>query len=196
MKKSKSSKLDKLDRFDMVISLTKQRSFQILIIVGLLYVLLVTIEIPFVFQTGFSTLSQEPLTRLPRLASEVDVQEKEAPSRPLNWVSKNSPSPTQFQHHLQLRTQSGIVSNLSFDAETFDPSGKDGSLELHKSAKLGNLGESSGRKSNQGKFKLTRQRSPRMCPNCVLLRFLYPGRNLWPVAWSWCCPVGLLWVLT
>ncbi|KAB2089840.1 hypothetical protein ERO13_A03G075800v2 [Gossypium hirsutum] len=136
MKKSKLSKLDRLDRFDMFISLAKQRSVQILFILGFLYLVLVTVEIPFVFRTRLNTLSQEPLTRVPRLASEVEFQYKEAPSRPLNWVSKNAPTPTQFHHQKQLKLQSTILSRLSFDAESFDPTAKDGSLELHKSAKV------------------------------------------------------------
>ncbi|MBA0552121.1 hypothetical protein Golob_022960 [Gossypium lobatum] len=136
MKKSKLLKLDRLDRFDMFISLAKQRSVQILFIVGFLYLVLVTVEIPFVFRTRLNTLSQEPLTRVPRLASEVEFQYKEAPSRPLNWVSENAPTPTQFQHQKQLKPQSTILSRLSFDAESFDPTAKDGSLELHKSAKV------------------------------------------------------------
>ncbi|MBA0851399.1 hypothetical protein Goshw_019178, partial [Gossypium schwendimanii] len=136
MKKSKLLKLDRLDRFDMFISLAKQRSVQILFIVGFLYLVLVTVEIPFVFRTRLNTLSQEPLTRVPRLASEVEFQYKEAPSRPLNWVSENAPTPTQFQHQKQLKPQSTILSRLSFDADSFDPTAKDGSLELHKSAKV------------------------------------------------------------
>ncbi len=38
----------KLEKFDLFMSLSKQRSIQILIGVGLLYVLLITLEIPFV----------------------------------------------------------------------------------------------------------------------------------------------------
>ena len=166
MKKSKSSKLDKLDRVDMFISLTKQRSIQILIIIGFLYIVLVTVEIPFVFQTGFSTLSQEPLTHLPILASEVDVQEKDAPNRPLNDVSKNSPSPTQFQHHRQLRNHSGVVSNLSFDAKTFDPTSKDGSLELHKSAKVAwELGRKLWEELESGKVNIDLIKKPKKAKN-------------------------------
>ncbi|KAL1090305.1 hypothetical protein V6Z11_D07G079100 [Gossypium hirsutum] len=121
----------------MFISLTKQRFVQILIIVGFLYIVLVSVEIPFVFLTGFSSLSQESLTRLPGLSREVNVQEKDSPIRPLNWVSKSSPPPVQFLHHRrQLKYQGGFISNLSFDAKTFDPTTKDRSLELHKSAKV------------------------------------------------------------
>ncbi|KAK6249903.1 hypothetical protein QUC31_007375 [Theobroma cacao] len=170
----KKSKLSKQDKFDIFISLSKQRSIQILFIVGFLYIVLVTVEIPFVFRTGFNTLSQEPLTRLPRLASQVDVQQKEAPSRPLSWVSKNSPSPTRFQHNQQLRTQSGIVSNLSFDDKTFDPSGKGGSLELHKSAKVAwELGRKLWEKLESGKVKIDLIKKPdngfELCPPSVYL---------------------------
>nr|KJB08378.1 hypothetical protein B456_001G079300 [Gossypium raimondii] len=121
----------------MFISLTKQQFVQILIIVGFLYIVLVSVEIPFVFLTGFSSLSQESLTRLPGLSREVNAQEKDSPIRPLNWVSKSSPPPVQFLHHRrQLKYQGGFISNLSFDAKTFDPTTKDRSLELHKSAKV------------------------------------------------------------
>ncbi|OMO77832.1 hypothetical protein CCACVL1_14793 [Corchorus capsularis] len=166
-------------------SLTKQRSVQILIVVGLLYIVLVTVEIPFVFQTGFSSLSQEPLTRLPRLASQADVQDKEAPTRPLNWVSKNSPSPTQLQHQPpQLTTNSLILSNLSFDAKTFNPSAKDGSLELHKSAKLAwELGRKLWQQLESGKLKIDSIKKPEngseLCPSSVSLsgsEFLARGK--------------------
>ncbi|KAK8344470.1 hypothetical protein V6Z12_A07G081100 [Gossypium hirsutum] len=121
----------------MFISLTKQRFVQILIIVGFLYIVLVSVEIPFVFLTEFGSLSQESFTRLPGLSREVNVQEKDSPIRPVNWVSKSSPPPAQFLHHRrQLKYQGRFISNLSFDAKTFDPTTKDRSLELHKSAKF------------------------------------------------------------
>ncbi|XWS48090.1 hypothetical protein CRYUN_Cryun13aG0043000 [Craigia yunnanensis] len=166
----------------MFISLIKQ--VQIMFIVGFLYIVLVTVEIPFVFQTGFSTLSQEPLTRLPGLASEVDSQEKDAPNRPLNWVSKNSPSPTQFQHHRQLRNQSGIVSNLSFDAKTFDPTSKDGSLELHNSAKVAwELGRKLWEELKSGKVNIDlikkAKNGSELCPHSISFsesKFLAHGK--------------------
>ncbi|KAE8732258.1 hypothetical protein F3Y22_tig00002237pilonHSYRG01178 [Hibiscus syriacus] len=112
---------------------------------------LASVEIPFVFRTGFSNLSQEQLTRLPRLATELDVQEQHAPTRPLNWVSKNAPSPT------QLSSRSRIVSNLYFDTKY--PGEKDGSLELHKSAK--------------NRFRKQAQKTQERNLSSVDLRFLY-----------------------
>lgn len=125
-------KLSKLDKFEAFVKFSKQRSVRILIGVGLLYLVLVTLEIPFVFSTGFGAVSLEPLTRSSRLASEVDFEQKEAPIRPQIWVSENSeaPSPSKL---FESKNQSKIISDLRFDAKTFDPYGS--VVELHKSAK-------------------------------------------------------------
>ncbi|KAJ8772146.1 hypothetical protein K2173_027323 [Erythroxylum novogranatense] len=130
MKRRKSE--TKLDRFDMFLSLTRQRSIQILIGVGLLYLLLVTLEIPFVFNTGLGSVSQEPLTRTFKLQSEENLQDKDAPSRPFLWVSQNSAEPTQS---LLYTSENVVQSNTILSALDFDPTIKDGSLELHKNAK-------------------------------------------------------------
>ncbi|KFK27991.1 hypothetical protein AALP_AA8G457400 [Arabis alpina] len=125
----------KLEKFDMFVSLTKQRSVQILMAVGFLYMLLITFEIPLVFKTGLSTLSQDPLTRPEKHNSQRELQEKQAPSRPLKsslvYQVPESEAPGQ-----SLRKRIQILSSLKFDPETFNPSSKDGSLELHKSAKV------------------------------------------------------------
>ncbi|KAI5329932.1 hypothetical protein L3X38_029329 [Prunus dulcis] len=114
----------KLDRFGTFFSLTRQRSVQILIAIGLLYLLLVTVEIPFVLRTGFSIISQDPLSRPSRLHSKEAVEEKDAPSRPLEQVSQNSYQPTQSRP-----SESNIVSGLVFDPKTFDS-------QLYKPAKV------------------------------------------------------------
>ena len=110
----------KLERFDMFVSLSRQRSIQVLIGVGLLYMVLVTLEIPFVFRSGLSVVSQESLSRSPRLESEEDLEEREAPTRPNILIS-----------------QSGykIVSGLGFDPKE-RWSGKGGDSELYKSARV------------------------------------------------------------
>lgn len=126
----RGGRIEKLDTF---VSLTRQRSIQILIGVGLLYLLLVTVEIPFVFKTGFSSVSQEFLTRPSRLESEEDLEEREAPSRPLEKVSLNAYQP--IPSHQLAQQKIRILSGLIFDNSTFDSRGKDGSLELYKSAK-------------------------------------------------------------
>lgn len=121
----------KLDKCEMVVSLSRQRSIQILIGVGVLYVLLVTLEIPFVFTTDddFSSVTQEPLTRPSRLESERNLEEQEAPTRPLNWVAHNSAGPT------QKRADYRIVSGLTLDPQVFDQKAKDGSVDLYRTVK-------------------------------------------------------------
>ncbi|KAJ9163676.1 hypothetical protein P3X46_023318 [Hevea brasiliensis] len=122
----------RMDKFDLFVSLSRQRSIQILIGVGFLYILLVTLEIPFAFNTDFSTVSQEAFTRPSILQNEEDMQDRGAPTRPFDWVSYNSAQPTQSQS--TDRTLK-MLSSLNFDPKTFDPTKKDGSVELHRTAK-------------------------------------------------------------
>ncbi|GKV14162.1 hypothetical protein SLEP1_g25073 [Rubroshorea leprosula] len=184
MKKPKFSKLDKFEnKFDVFVKLSKQRSIQILIGVGLLYLVLVTVEIPFVFNSGFGTVTQGALTGPPMLASEVDLEEKDSPARPQNWVSENLHAPTPSQL-LQYENQSKIISGLSFDAKTFDPSSKDGSVELHKSAKTAwEVGRKLWEDVASGRVKIEKAKNPdnlsEPCPNSVSLsgtEFLARGR--------------------
>ncbi|KAM1786358.1 hypothetical protein ACFX12_039148 [Malus domestica] len=113
----------KLDRLETSFSLNRKRLIQILIAVGLLYLLLVTFEIPFVFKT--STVSPDSLSRPKRLNSKEDVEEKDAPSRPVEQVSLNSYQPTQSRPPREFDFVSGLV----FDPKTFDS-------ELYKPAKV------------------------------------------------------------
>lgn len=126
MKKAKSEKLD------MVLALTRQRSLQILICVGLLYVVLVTVEIPFVFLSGFNALSQETLSRpQAQLQTGRDLQEKDAPARPHVTVSQDSDelAPTGVVE------PRNVVSGLNFE-KTWKTGVTGGFSELHKSAKV------------------------------------------------------------
>lgn len=111
-----------MDRLDTSFSLNRKRLIQILIAVGLLYLLLVTFEIPFVFKT--STVSPDSLSRPNRLNSK-EVEEKDAPSRPFEQVSLNSYQPTQSRPPREFDFVSGLV----FDPKTFDS-------ELYKPAKV------------------------------------------------------------
>ncbi|KAF2316014.1 hypothetical protein GH714_040809 [Hevea brasiliensis] len=60
------------------------------------------------------------------------MQDIGAPTRPFDWVSYNSAQPTQSQS--TDRTLK-MLSSLNFDPKTFDPTKKDGSVELHRTAK-------------------------------------------------------------
>lgn len=120
-------KRGKLEKLDIFVSLSSQRPIQIMIVLGLLYLLLVTVEIPFVLKAGLSALSQEALSRPRRLNSEEDFEEKEAPTRPLESVSQNSPYPSQSR-----LKEPRILSTLVFDPRAYQLSRKDGASELYK----------------------------------------------------------------
>ncbi|XP_061373488.1 hydroxyproline O-galactosyltransferase GALT6-like isoform X2 [Gastrolobium bilobum] len=112
-------------KFETLVWLTRKRSIQFLIGVGLLYLVVFTLEIPFVFKTGFGAVT----TRPPSLLSEEEdhTEEREAPTRPFKTVSNALP-PSQLARRK-------ILSGLVLNDATFDLSGKDGSFELYKLAK-------------------------------------------------------------
>ncbi|CAK7322911.1 unnamed protein product [Dovyalis caffra] len=174
MKRGKSdAKLDKLDTF---VSLSRQRSIQILIAVAVLYMLLVTLEIPFVFNSRFTseTTTNTTLTRYSHLQSEQDLQDKDAPTRPLNWVSHNSAQPTHSKPARPTTKTIKILSTLVFDPKTFDPTKKDGSVDLHKAAKTAwEEGLKTWDEVESGKIQVLEVRKPKNksepCPNMVSL---------------------------
>ncbi|KAK7281842.1 hypothetical protein RIF29_10155 [Crotalaria pallida] len=114
-------------KFETLVSLTRKRSIQFLIFAAVLYLILVTLEIPFVLKT-----QDLVTTRAPTLRSEENLLDKEAPTRPFTRVSPN----TDAQAPSQLgRRQLKLVSGLVFDDTTFDATRKYGSSELYKVAK-------------------------------------------------------------
>ncbi|KAL5747338.1 hypothetical protein ACOSP7_024335 [Xanthoceras sorbifolium] len=168
---SKSYRTDKLEMF--VSSLSRKRSIQVMIFVGVLYLFLVGLEIPFVYRTGFSSISQETQSRPHELDSKEDFQVQRAPSRPLkNWVSQNSDSPTDAQltdptdnESIAKRT---ILSGLSFDAKTFEPGSESGFVELHKTAKIAyKVGRKLWRQLESGKLELDSKRPENKSESCV-----------------------------
>lgn len=134
MKKLKS---ERVDNFEIVVSLTRERWIQVLMFIGFFYLFFVVIQIPFVFRTGFSSISQENvITRPHKLNIEQDLQVK-APSRPVkDLVSQKTNPPTQTQlTFAQLKIRNKLLSNVSFDAKTFGPSTESAVLQFHKAAK-------------------------------------------------------------
>ncbi|CAF2085316.1 unnamed protein product [Brassica napus] len=124
----RNSKLEKCTMF------SKKRSIQILMAVGVLYMLLVTLEIPLVYRSGFNTLSHDPLTRPDHLGSELDLQERRrAPGRPFrSLIYQETVSVAPARSQRRRLSQEIVISGLKFDP---DPSSRDESLELHESAK-------------------------------------------------------------
>ncbi|PON61029.1 Glycosyl transferase [Parasponia andersonii] len=152
----------KSEKFDTFISLTRKRSIQILIGVGLVYLIMVTMEIPFVFRTGFSAVSQEPMIRPIRLNSEENLDQREAPTRPLESVSENSfqPSPSRVPQHR-------ILSSLVFDRKAFDSGSKDGDSELYKSAKVAwEEGKKYWNQLQSGKLRIASKKAENRSHSC------------------------------
>ncbi|CAN1183091.1 Hydroxyproline O-galactosyltransferase GALT6 [Linum perenne] len=118
MKRGKSD-----TRLDKFASITRQRSVHVIIGLGILYFLFVTLEAPFLFNSG-STSSSVSFSHLSKLQSKEDLHDKDAPARPQLLVSPKGGTPLPKK----------ILSNLNFDTQTFDPSKKDTSVDLHKSA--------------------------------------------------------------
>jgi len=110
-------------KLETLFMLTRKRSIQFLIGAFFLYLVLVTLEIPFVFKTDFTAVA----TRAPKLLSEEDSLLKESPARPLKTVS-NADSPSQLASR-------NIVSALVLNDAAFESNGNDGSLELYKLVK-------------------------------------------------------------
>ncbi|KAL0847407.1 hypothetical protein Bca101_020653 [Brassica carinata] len=122
----------KAEKCAVFVSLSKKRSIQMLMAMGLLYMLLVTLEIPLVYRSGFNTLSHDPLTRPDHLGSELDLQERRAPGRPyksLIYQETESVAPARALGAERRRIAQEIISGLKFDP---DPSRK----ELHESSKV------------------------------------------------------------
>lgn len=123
-------------------SLSRKRSVQLLVGVGILYVILVSLEIPFVFRTGFSAVSHEGLNglmsdALPRsfqLSSKEDMEERAAPIRPLQ-VSFRVSQGLAPEGVRQLAEYSS-VSGLELGHLDVNVSGNDGFSELEKTAKV------------------------------------------------------------
>ncbi|KAJ1438991.1 Glycosyl transferase, family 31 [Sesbania bispinosa] len=93
----KRARTGKLDTF---VSLTRQRSFQILIAIALLYVLLFTLEIPFVFRTAVRRLALE----------------EEPPTRQLERFAQ---PPSQLCHRHNLIVSGLVLNDVAFDSEVY-----------------------------------------------------------------------------
>ncbi|CAL1367983.1 unnamed protein product [Linum trigynum] len=185
MKRGKSD--TRLDKFGAV---TRQRSFHVLIALGVLYFFLVTVEIPYLFNSGASSsVSPDALTRPSKLQSEEDLLDKDAPSRPRSWESHTTaasaqPGPTQLLPAEKIALPKNILSSLKFDPETFDPTKKDRSVELHKSAKTAwEVGRKMWAEIERDEFDFLELKKPEnrteSCPNSVTLtgsEFLSRGR--------------------
>ncbi|KAK4437128.1 Hydroxyproline O-galactosyltransferase GALT6 [Sesamum alatum] len=106
---------------DLLLSVSRQRSMRVLIVMGLFYILFMGFEVPFVLKNGLGSVSQEGLfsngngllnSKALALDSEENLEEKEAPVRPLDVPYKSRPERTPFS---SLNFTAGIV-NLSLES--------------------------------------------------------------------------------
>jgi hypothetical protein len=180
MKKPKLSKVEKIDKIDLFSSLWKQRSVRVIMAIGFLYLVIVSVEIPLVFKSwSSSSVPLDALSRLEKLNNEQEPQVEIIPNPPLEPVSYPVSNPTIVtrtdlvqnkvrEHHR------GVLSSLRFDSETFDPSSKDGSVELHKSAKEAwQLGRKLWKELESGRLEKLVEKpeknKPDSCPHSVSL---------------------------
>lgn len=132
----------KKTKLDLFVSLSRQKSVQILMFVAMLYILLVSFEVPFVFRSGFSEVSQESYGGIGGgslstkksflLYTEENLKENGPPIRPLD---------VPFRVSNESRPERGIkefnvpLSSLKFDDSTVNFTQKDGFLGILKLAK-------------------------------------------------------------
>ncbi|KAL6973329.1 Hydroxyproline O-galactosyltransferase galt5 [Sarracenia purpurea var. burkii] len=171
----------KKEKLDLFVSLSRQRSIQILIGVGFLYILMVALEVPFVFKSdGFSAVIEEnfqgvfndALSRPHTLGSEEELQGKEAPVRPWKDPPRPSTQPTQSKPERRIKEYT-TVSSLNFDGSSANIS--DGFSAIQKSAKeafeLGKKlwNELKSGTSAQAVVKNTTENRTESCPNSISL---------------------------
>ncbi|KAJ8559891.1 hypothetical protein K7X08_003949 [Anisodus acutangulus] len=118
-------------------SLSRQRMVQVLIFMGLCYVLLVGLEVPLVFKNGFSLVSQDgfgtgQFSNSFVLDSEEDLKEKDAPNRPIDVPLL---VPSQVKNERKIREIKSVLSSLVFDGSYVNMTSNDGFSGILKSAK-------------------------------------------------------------
>ncbi|CAK9182835.1 unnamed protein product, partial [Ilex paraguariensis] len=125
-------------KLDLFVSLSRKRSIQILICVGLLYILLVSLEVPFVFKAGFSAVTpdgfNDPLSKPFALESEEELARKEAPIRPLKNPFRVPNQSPKSRPERRIREYK-ILSSLDVDGSIVNITGKDGFSGILKHAK-------------------------------------------------------------
>ncbi|CAN4099340.1 unnamed protein product [Withania somnifera] len=124
-------------KFDLFMSLNRQRLLQVLILLGLCYVFLVGLEVPFVFKNGFSLVSQDgfgtgQFSKSFVLDSEEELEEKEAPIRPFDVPLL---VPSQSKSERKIREIKNPLSSLVFDGSDVNMTSNDGFSGILKSAK-------------------------------------------------------------
>lgn len=123
-------KRGRIEKLETSVSLIRQRPIQILIALGLMYMIMVMLEIPLLFKYSSSDVSHDFMKSYPRLNSKESFGKMKAPIHPLEEFPQNADKLI----HRQLNEHK-IISGLVFNNDTFYLWGKDRSSQLYKSAK-------------------------------------------------------------
>ncbi|KAK9669333.1 hypothetical protein RND81_13G123900 [Saponaria officinalis] len=174
--------MKKGQKIESFVGITRARSVQILGLLGLLYLIFMTFEVPFVFRNVSEDTSvdvsfqNDAFVRPQQLDSEEDLQVKKSPIRPLKQplrvpTTSSSVSPKPQRKTREYKTLSGLI----FDWRALNTSEKDGFSGLHKSAIMAfQLGEKMWEELKSGLVKINVEKEKANqtelpCPNSVLL---------------------------
>ncbi|KAK6122997.1 hypothetical protein DH2020_043244 [Rehmannia glutinosa] len=162
---------------DLLFSVSRQRSIRVLILLGLLYILLVCFEVPFVFKNGLSSVSQEGLfsnsngllsSKPSLLESEENLEEKEAPVRPLDVPYQSNVKEFSRTPLSRLDFTAGIV-NLNLESGILK-SAKD-ALEVGKKLwqelELVEKNSSNREFSSYGSLNHSSKNKSELCPHSI-----------------------------
>ncbi|KAK2965924.1 hypothetical protein RJ640_005340 [Escallonia rubra] len=180
-------------KIDLFVRLSRKRSIQILIGVGVLYMLMVSLEIPFVFTTGFTAVTREGFKAL-----DSEFEGKDVPIRPftvprkvlLNQSQPQSESPRFGGHNgiAEYKTLSGLTFNGNF----MNSSGKDGFSGIEKSAREAfEVGKRMWVGLESGEFRVDNEKrfenGSQKCPHAIMLS----GGEFRERGWLLVLPCGL-----
>lgn len=172
-------------KFDKVVGITRQRWVRVFFLLGFLYIVFMSFEVPLYFKTvsldtndarsgpGYHFQNDAVSRRSShRLDSKEELQQKAAPIRPMkeslrvSFLSPLSNSERQFREYK-------TVSGLNFDWRALNSTKKDGFSALHKSATFAfQLGEKFWEELNSGKLQIDAkgtENKTESCPNSVSL---------------------------
>ncbi|KAL7604468.1 hydroxyproline O-galactosyltransferase GALT6 [Lactuca sativa] len=175
----------KRTKLDWFMSLKQKRSIQFLIGLGFLYLLMVGLEVPFVSkivsqedESSVFFFSDKFSKKPYALDSEEELQEKEAPIRPLNLPQIAAKIPVSSRHSRKIR-EFKALSTLNFDINSLNGEPKDGFGGIQKSAtEAFSVGKKYWEELESGKLKLpsenitingVKNKTRESCPNSITL---------------------------
>ncbi|CAH9092468.1 unnamed protein product [Cuscuta europaea] len=132
----------KRGKVDLVLSFSRKKLVRILIFMGLVYVIMMVLEVPFVFRSRSSLVPQEGFghghlsssSRPKVLDSEESLEEKEAPIRPMNVAFWVGPYDSRHERRIKELPPNHPLSSLVLDDSFSNVSSERGFAGILKSA--------------------------------------------------------------